>query len=63
MAQQELLTLHDLPVEYKEGAPAAASQPAAATQDLEAIERQQVPPDAADFLKGYYENLGGGKKK
>ena len=35
-----------------------------AQQDApEAIERQQVPPDAADFLKGYYENLGGGKKK
>ncbi len=26
-----------------------------------AIERQRVPPDAADLLKGYYENLGGQK--
>jgi hypothetical protein len=34
-----------------------------AQQDApEAIERQQVPPDAAEFLRGYYENLGGSKK-
>lgn len=29
----------------------------------QAIERQQVPPDAAEMLRGYYENLGGTKKK
>jgi hypothetical protein len=35
-----------------------------AQQDApEAIERQQVPREAADFLRGYYENLGGGQKK
>jgi hypothetical protein len=35
-----------------------------AQQDApDAIERQQVPPDAAEMLRGYYENLGGGKKK
>jgi hypothetical protein len=35
-----------------------------AQQDApEAIERQQVPPEYADFLRGYYENLGGGQKK
>src|SRR5205085_5083485 len=34
-----------------------------AVQDApEAIERQRVPPDAAEMLKGYYENLGGQKK-
>jgi len=34
-----------------------------AVQDApEAIERQRVPPDAADMLKGYYENLGGQKR-
>ncbi|MCI0455938.1 MAG: hypothetical protein L0Z62_03025 [Gemmataceae bacterium] len=33
-----------------------------AVQDApSAIERQRVPPDAADLLKGYYENLGGQK--
>jgi uncharacterized coiled-coil DUF342 family protein len=35
-----------------------------AQQDApDAIERQQVPPDAAEILRGYYENLGGGQKK
>jgi hypothetical protein len=35
-----------------------------ARQDApEAIERQQVPTEYADFLRGYYENLGGGQKK
>jgi hypothetical protein len=35
-----------------------------AQQDApDAIERQQVPPDAAEMLRGYYENLGGSKKK
>jgi hypothetical protein len=35
-----------------------------AQQDApEAIERQQVPPDAAEMLRGYYENLGGNQKK
>jgi hypothetical protein len=34
-----------------------------AVQDApEAIERQRVPQDAAEMLKGYYENLGGQKK-
>jgi hypothetical protein len=35
-----------------------------AQQDApQAIERQQVPPDAAEMLRGYYENLGGNNKK
>jgi hypothetical protein len=29
----------------------------------QAIERQQVPAEAAELLRGYYENLGGGSKK
>lgn len=29
----------------------------------EAMERQAVPPDAADLLRGYYENLGGQKSR
>ncbi len=34
-----------------------------AVQDApEAIERQRVPQDAAEMLRGYYENLGGQKK-
>jgi hypothetical protein len=34
-----------------------------AVQDApEAIERQRVPQDATEMLKGYYENLGGQKK-
>jgi uncharacterized coiled-coil DUF342 family protein len=34
-----------------------------AVQDApEAIERQRVPQDAAEMLKGYYENLGGQKR-
>jgi hypothetical protein len=34
-----------------------------AVQDApDAIERQRVPPEAAEMLKGYYENLGGQKK-
>jgi two-component system, NtrC family, response regulator HydG len=42
MAQQEVLTVNDLPAEYKEGAPAAAPQPSPVTQDLEAIERTHI---------------------
>jgi DNA-binding NtrC family response regulator len=43
MAQQEVLTLGDLPAEYKEGAPPAVTpQPTAAMQDLEAIERTHI---------------------
>jgi hypothetical protein len=35
-----------------------------ANQDpAEVIERQQIPEDRAPFVKGYIENLGGGKKK
>jgi hypothetical protein len=28
----------------------------------EVIERQRIPEEAADFAKGYFENLGGQKK-
>jgi hypothetical protein len=35
-----------------------------AQQDApDAIERQRVPPDAAEMMRGYYENLGGSRKK
>jgi hypothetical protein len=29
----------------------------------EEIERQQVPPDAAELVRGFYENMAGGQKK
>jgi hypothetical protein len=31
-------------------------------QAPEVIERQRIPEEAADFAKGYFENLGGQKK-
>jgi DNA-binding NtrC family response regulator len=43
MAEHEVLTVNDLPAEYKEGGQtAAATAPSAATEDLEAIERTHI---------------------
>jgi two-component system, NtrC family, response regulator HydG len=42
MAQHQVLTLIDLPAEFKEGVAPAAPQPTPAMQDLEAIERTHI---------------------
>jgi hypothetical protein len=63
-------TIYRITGERKGGTftPIPASQVGGAYQQAQqdspqAIERQQVPPEAAEMLRGYYENLGGGQKK
>ena len=57
VGEQKGGTFSKIPASQVGGAYVKAQQDAP-----DAIEQQQVPPDAAEMLRGYYENLGGSKK-